>query len=230
MQADIASSDPAAAAAAMLLNRTHPLDRLAQALRAIAPNLTAPDIAAWEAALRTPMQREAIATPKRAAAFLGQCAVESGGFRALTENLGYSAPRLRQIWPNRFPTEAAAQACANNPEKLANTVYANRLGNGPPESGDGWTFRGRGLIQLTGRSGYGKFAEAMGMDLQAAIAHAETRQGAADSAAWFWSTNALNPLADAWMLNNITRRVNGGTLGAPERARLAQAALTAIGA
>ncbi len=116
------------------------------------------------------------------------------------------------------------------PETLANRVYSNRLGNGDEASGDGWRFRGRGLIQLTGRANYQQFAEAMTMTLDQAVEHAATEAGAADSAAWFWTVNQLNPLADAWSVDLITRKINGGMNGAAERSRLCEAALQAIGA
>ncbi|HYZ20748.1 MAG TPA: hypothetical protein VE690_01200, partial [Rhodopila sp.] len=163
------------------------------------------------------------------ATFLGQCSVESAGFRALEENLNYSAARLCQVWPARFPNLEKAAACAMRPEALANAVYANRMGNGGAASGDGWRFRGRGLIQLTGRSAYERFARAMGIGLDQAVEHAATVQGAADSAAWFWSAQGLNALATTWSIDLITRKINGGSEGAAERRRLCEAALQAIG-
>lgn len=205
-------------------------DHLTAALRAVAPRLDDAACSAWVAALATPLRRAAITAPRCVAAFLGQCAVESAGFRVLEEDLRYSAPRLREVWPARFPTEAAASACAFQPEKLANLVYADRMGNGDAASGDGWRFRGRGLIQMTGRATYQRFAAAMGMSLEQAVAHAGTMQGAADSAAWFWTAHDLNPLARNWALLPITRRINGGTEGWAERARLCDAALHAVGA
>lgn len=214
----------------MVLGRATQTNPLDLALRAVAPHLSDTERAAWIAALLTPLRKAGITTPRRIAAFLGQCAVESGGFCILQENLTYSATRLCQVWPTRFPTKEVAEACALQPEALANTVYANRLGNAAPDSGDGWRFRGRGLIQITGRASYERFATAMNMTLDQAVEHAATKAGAADSAAWFWSTNELNALAESWSLDRLTRTINGGTLGADERARLCQAALHAIGA
>lgn len=226
-----APAHPAVAAAVLVLGNAPPAPTsLNAALRAVAPQLSEAERAAWIAALGTPLRKAGITTPRRIAAFLGQCAVESGGFRNLQENLMYSAPRLCQVWPMRFPSREVAAACALQPEALANTVYANRLGNGAPDSGDGWRFRGRGLIQITGRTSYERFAAAMGMTLDKAVEHAATQAGAADSAAWFWSTNGLNAPAESWSLDILTRTINGGTLGADERARLCQAALHAIGA
>jgi putative chitinase len=214
----------------MLLSRPVPPDVALDApLAAVAPHLTPAERSDWVKALSAPLRRAAVTTPRRVAAFLGQCAVESGGFRTLEEDLAYSAPRLCQVWPNHFPDQAAARACAFQPEALADVVYANRLGDGPPGSGDGWRFRGRGLIQITGRSAYERFAKSMGMTLDQAVEHAATHGGAADSAAWFWGANDLNKLADAWTLEKLTRAVNGGLLGATERSRLCAAALQAIG-
>jgi putative chitinase len=223
------SSDSAVAAAVVVVADTPPPDRLDPALMTVAPHLTAGERAAWVTALAGPLLKGGITTPRCVAAFLGQCAVESAGFRAVEEDLGYSAARLCEVWPNRFPNVEAAAACAHQPEALANRVYANRLGNGDEASGDGWRFRGRGLIQITGRGNYLRFAQAMGMTLDQAVEHAATRTGAADSAAWFWSVNGLNALADSWSVDSITRKINGGMAGAAERTRLCEAALQVIG-
>jgi putative chitinase len=155
--------------------------------------------------------------------------VESGGFLILEEDLSYSAARLCEVWPGRFPNADSARACAFQPEALANDIYANRMGNGDPASGDGWYFRGRGLIQITGRAAYERFARAMSMTLDQAVAHSATMAGAADSAVWFWSDNDLNKLADAWLLDAMTRRINGALTGAAERNRLCRSALHALG-
>jgi putative chitinase len=221
-----------AAAVTVLANSPPPLPptRLDPALRAVAPHLPDADHAAWVAALVAPLHRSGITAPRCVAAFLGQCAVESAGFHSLEEDLNYSASRLCQVWPNRFPDTEAAEPCALQPEVLANRVYANRMGNGDETSGDGWRFRGRGLIQMTGRAAYQRFASAMSMTLDQAVAHAASRVGAADSAVWFWSANQLNVLANTWSLDLLTRKINGGTDGAAERTRLCEAALHAIGA
>jgi putative chitinase len=225
------SSLPAVAAAVMVLAGTSPPSpRLDPALAAVAPRLTLDERVAWVAALADPLRRSGIAPPRCIAAFLGQCAVESAGFHSMEEDLNYSAARLCQVWPTRFPNTEAAEACAMQPEVLANRVYSNRLGNGDEASGDGWRFRGRGLIQITGRSAYQLFAGAMNMTLDQAVAHAATRAGAADSAAWFWTANDLNALANTWSIDLMTRKINGGMAGAAERTRLCEAALQAIGA
>jgi putative chitinase len=227
------SPDPAVAAAVTVLAAMPtplPSSRLDEALRAVAPHLTEDERAAWVAALAGPLLGAGIATPRCIAAFLGQCAMESAGFQDTEEDLNYSAARLGEVWPGRFPNAAAAETCALQPEALANRVYSGRMGNGDEASGDGWRFRGRGLIQITGRTAYQHFAQAMSMTLDQAVDHAATRSGAADSAAWFWSTNGLNALANSWSVDLITRKVNGGTAGAAERSRLCEAALHAIGA
>jgi putative chitinase len=226
------SPDPAVVAAVMVLNnRPPPLPaaRLGVALRAVAPHLPDAERAAWVAALVSPLHRSGITAPRCVAAFLGQCAVESAGFRSLEEDLNYSVTRLCQVWPNRFPTAQAAEACAFRPEGLANRVYANRMGNGDEASGDGWRFRGRGLIQITGRAEYQRFAWAMNLTLDQSVEHAATPDGAANSAVWFWSANQLNALANTWSLDLLTRKINGGTEGAAERTRLCEAALHAMG-
>jgi putative chitinase len=224
---------PAVAAAVTLLaNDTRPLsvERLERALHAVAPRLSDLDRAAWAACLSGPMRGAGITAPRCVAAFLGQCAEESAGFACLEEDLRYSASRLCQVWPARFPNTDAAELCALQPEALANRVYANRMGNADEASGDGWRFRGRGLIQLTGRASYARFARTMNMSLEEAIAHAATRAGAADSAVWFWTANQLNALAVGWSIDLITHKINGGLAGAAERTRLCEAALHAIGA
>jgi putative chitinase len=227
------SSEAAVAAAVVVLADMPPPappDHLDPALAAVAPHLTAGERAAWVTALAEPLLKAGITSPRCVAAFLGQCAVESGGFLSMEEDLNYSAKRLCEVWPNRFPTLQAAETCALQPEMLANSVYASRLGNGNDASGDGWTFRGRGLIQITGRTNYQNFAKAMGMTLDQAVEHAATQAGAADSAAWFWSINELNALAANWSVDLITRKINGGMAGAAERTRLCDAALQVIGA
>ena len=222
-------SDPAAAAAMTVLADppTTP-DRLDPALMAVAPDLTADERAAWVAALAGPLHRAGISGARCVAAFLGQCSQESAGFRVTQEDLFYSAERLCQVWPSRFPTIETAQPCAGRPEALANTVYADRMGNGDPASGDGWRFRGRGLIQLTGRSAYESFARATGITLDAAVEQAGTQAGAVATAAWFWTANGLNALAETWAIDTITQKINGGMNGAADRIRLCEAALHAM--
>jgi len=205
-------------------------DRLPQALTAVAPLLTQAGRDAWIAVMTAPMLKAGITSVRRIAAFLGQCAVESGGFRDLEENLSYSPARLCQVWPDRFPTPADAQPFAYQPEKLANAVYADRMGNGDAVSGDGWNFRGRGLIQVSGRTAYQRFATAISQSLTDAMTFAATPAGAAESAALFWSENDLNTLADAWEITRITERVNGGQTDLEVRINLSNAALHCLAA
>jgi putative chitinase len=161
-----------------------------------------------------------INTPLRLAHFLAQCGHESGGFRATQENLNYSAKGLNGIFKKYFPTEAAAAAYARNPQKIANKVYANRMDNGSEASGDGYKFRGRGYIQLTGRANYTLFGKAIGEDI-ATNPDVVSGKYALLSAAWFWSKNGLNKLADGGAtdatVTSITKRVNGGTIGLADR-------------
>lgn len=154
---------------------------------------------------------------KRVSGFLAQLAHESGGFNAVVENLNYSKEGLRKTFSKYFPTDEIAMQYARQPEKIANRVYANRMKNGPESSGDGFKFRGRGLIQLTGRDNYTRFAEALDMDLESTIAYLETPNGAVASAGWFWDNNKLNQYCDRDDFINLTKRINGGTIGLPDR-------------
>jgi putative chitinase len=161
-----------------------------------------------------------INTPLRVAHFLAQCGHESGGFRVTSENLNYSAKGLNGIFRKYFPTEASAAAYARNPQKIANKVYANRMANGNEASGDGFRFRGRGYIQLTGRDNYTQFGKAIGVDIPSNPDLVASKYALA-SAAWFWSKNGLNRLADGGatdaVVTSVTRRVNGGTIGLADR-------------
>ncbi len=161
-----------------------------------------------------------INSPLRLAHFLAQCGHESGGFRATQENLNYSAKGLMGIFKKYFPTEALANAYQRNPQKIANRVYANRMANGDEASGDGYKFRGRGYIQLTGKDNYTQFGKAIGENI---TSNPDVVSGkyALLSAAWFWSKNGLNKLADGGasdaVVTSITKRVNGGTIGLADR-------------
>jgi putative chitinase len=161
-----------------------------------------------------------INTPLRLAHFLAQCGHESGGFRVTQENLNYSAKGLAGIFKKYFPTEAAATPYARQPQKIANKVYANRMANGSEASGDGYKFRGRGYIQLTGRDNYTQFGKAIGEDITSNPDVVASKYSLL-SAAWFWSKNGLNKLADGGTtdstVTSITKRVNGGTIGLADR-------------
>lgn len=149
----------------------------------------------------------------RLAHFLAQTATETGGFRALSENLNYSVAGLMATWPTRFATRAVAEDYAMQPEKLANAVYANRLGNGPPESGDGWRFRGRGLIQLTGRDNYVARARETGLPLVADPAMAADPAVSVRIACAYWLSRNIHGAADADDIVRVRRLVNGGQHG-----------------
>ena len=161
-----------------------------------------------------------INTPSRIAAFVAQCAHESGGFMVLKENLNYKPATLRKIFPKYFPDDAIAEKYCSRPnrqEAIANRVYASRMGNGDESSGDGWRFCGRGLIQLTGRSNYQAFADSLEMSIDDVPEYLATFEGAAQSACWFWETNKLNQWADTGDILTLTKRINGGTIGLNDR-------------
>ena len=181
----------------------------------------------WEIPLNQVFVKYDIGTPKRQAAFIGQCAVESANFTRLQENLKYSAQRLTQVWPSRFPSIEAATPYANNPEKLANFVYAGRMGN--LQDGDGWQIHGRGLIQLTGRENYENCGNGIGVDLINDPDLLLTPQYAALSAGWFWGKRGLNALADTQEYGTMTRRINGGTTALEERIAKITKALQVLG-
>ena len=161
-----------------------------------------------------------INTVNRAAGFLAQCGHESNGFTVLKENLNYKAEALNKIFHKYFPTVESAQAYADNPEKIANKIYANRMGNGDEASGDGYKFRGRGAIQLTGRDNYTRFGATLGLDPDSCVADMETLDGGVESAMWFWKNNGLNAICDADDIVHMTKKVNGGTIGLAERTAL----------
>jgi len=155
--------------------------------------------------------------PARLAGFLAQTAHESGGYTAIKENLNYSAKGLRGTFGKYFPNDEIANQYAKKPERIANRVYGNRMSNGPEESGDGYRFCGRGLIQLTGRANYTKFAQDLGMSIEDTIAYLETPNGAVASAGWFWDNNKLNQYCDSGDFVTLTKRINGGTIGLEDR-------------
>jgi putative chitinase len=191
-----------------------------------------PHLDHWYEALCKILPDYEIDTPQRVAAFLAQCAHESGGFRALKENLNYRAETLRKIFPKYFPTDELAQAYANMPNKqeaIANRVYANRMGNGDEQSGDGFRYCGRGLIQLTGKSNYTRFAESLDIPVEEASEFLSTFEGAVQSAAWFWESNNLNQYADSGDILTMTKRINGGTIGLEDRKKHYEHALHVFG-
>jgi putative chitinase len=183
----------------------------------------------WHKALAQLLPEYEINTPQRMAAFLAQCAHESGGFLAIKENLNYRAVSLRKTFAKYFPTDELAQQYANKPQAIANKVYANRMGNGDEASGDGYRYSGRGLIQLTGKDNYFWFASSINLTPEAASEYMETFEGAAQSACWFWETNNLNQWADAGDILTLTKRINGGTIGLADRIKHYEHALHIFG-
>jgi len=173
----------------------------------------------WMPALNETFARFVIATPRQQASFIGQCAHECNNFKTLQENLNYKAETLNKLWPQRFPMDVA-NAYAHQPIKIANKVYANRMGNRDEQSGDGWRFHGRGCIQLTGHDSYYHCGQALGVDLVSNPDLVADPKYAALSAGWFWSTHNLNVLADAGNDEAVTKKINGGTFGLAERIAL----------
>lgn len=171
-----------------------------------------------------------INTAERVAGFIAQCGHESRNFTVLSENMNYSASRLNVIFPKYFARAGRdAQAYHRQPERIANIVYANRLGNGDSASGDGWRFRGGGLIQLTGRYNYAEFGKSVKMSAEQAVDYVRTKKGALDSACWFWDTNNINTYCDRQDIRGMTRRINGGTNGLEERNHMWIRALDVLG-
>jgi putative chitinase len=162
------------------------------------------------------LPEDMIENPNRIAGFLAQTSHESGKYKYLTENLNYSDKGLLKTFPKYF-NESNVMAYARNPEAIANRVYANRMGNGDEASGDGWCYRGRGLIQLTGKNNYSAFAESEQMNLEDVPDYLTTYVGSIRSALWFWNKNNLNATADAGDLLMMTKKINGGTHGLAER-------------
>jgi putative chitinase len=183
----------------------------------------------WLQPLEDTFAKYDINTPERQAAFIGQCAHESGNFKTLEENLNYKPEALMRVWPSRFPDLATAMKYAHNPEAIANKVYGGRMGNGVEESGDGWKYHGRGLIQLTGKENYTRCGEALGIDLINQPSLLVTPEYASLSAGYFWNKKGLNALADAGDFETMTKRINGGTLGLEDRKAKIAKALSVLG-
>jgi len=184
----------------------------------------------WVKALNMILPDYQINTPQRVAAFIAQTAHESGNYVFLRENLNYKAASLRRVFPKYFPTDELAAQYANKPERIANRVYANRMGNGPEESGDGWRYCGRGLIQLTGKNNYTAFGESIETPVEEVTQYLETFEGAVQSGCWFWETNNLNKWADASDIKTMTKVINGGYIGLEDRIKHYEHALHVFGA
>jgi len=171
----------------------------------------------WVEPLEEVFHRYEINTPERQAAFIGQCAHESMNFTKLEENMNYSAEGLMKTWPSRFPTLESAKPYHRNPEKIANKVYAGRMGNGPEETGEGWLYHGRGLIQLTGKDNYTLAGDALNMDFLHSPDYVLVPKYAALTAGWYWNKRQLNKEADAKDYTGMTKKINGGTIGLDDR-------------
>lgn len=199
-------------------------------LKQIVPNN--PYIEHWHEALCEILPDYDIDTPQRIAAFLAQCAHESGGFRAIKENLNYRPATLVTLFKKYFDLPTAERYCAM-PDKqaaIANKIYANRMGNGPEESGDGYRYCGRGLIQLTGKDNYTRYAQSTEQTVEEASEHLTTFEGCVQSAAWFWEANNLNQYADSGDILTMTKRINGGTIGLEDRKKHYEHACHVLGA
>ena len=176
------------------------------------------DSSSWYEDLTELFDKYGIDSEVRIAGFLSQTLHESNYFKTLSENLNYSASRLDVVFPKYFRRMGRDSAPYHRqPEKIANVVYANRMSNGGPDTGDGWTFRGGGLLQLTGRQNYTHFANTLGLTAEEAAKYVRTNRGAVESACWFWKENNLNSYSDRRDIVALSRRVNGGTNGLQDR-------------
>lgn len=182
----------------------------------------------WIPAINDTFARFGIATPQQQAGFIGQCSHECGNFKVLEENLNYRAETLMKLWPKRFPTLEIANEYARQPRKIANKVYASRMGNRDEASGDGYRFRGRGCIQLTGHSGYYHAGKALGVDFVKEPDLVATPQYAALTAGWFWDTHNLNKIAEMGDWTTLTKKINGGVIGLNDRIKHINDALYAL--
>ena len=182
----------------------------------------------WVDALNETFERFNIATPAQQASFIGQAAHESGNFKMLVENLNYRAETLMKVWPKRFPTLDFAKQYERDPKKIANSVYANRMGNRDEASGDGFRFRGRGLFQTTGHSGYYHAGQALGEDFVMNPDLVATPKYAALTAGFFWNTHKLNNFADVEDFKGMTKKINGGFIGLDDRVKHIRHALSVL--
>jgi len=175
-------------------------------------------------ALNETLEKYEINTPERIAMFLAQVGHESGGLTITEESLNYRGERLAVVFPKYFHNVNTSEY-AHQPEKIANRVYSNRMGNGSEASGDGYKFRGRGFIQITGHDNYHGFATDNGMSIDEAVDYMQTPEGACMSAGWFWNKHGLNGFADRQDCLGATKRINGGTIGLQEREEIYKEAL-----
>ena len=192
----------------------------------------AQDPESWVGSMNNVFPTYDINTPHRIAAFLAQCGHESGGWTTFEENLNYSAQGLNSIFKKYFPTLESAQPYARKPQMIANKVYSNRMGNGNEASGDGWKYRGRGPIQLTGAANYKAFAQEMFEDWENLFANPDwvtsDKDFALMSAIWFWNKNKLNVQADSGDIKLMTKKINGGYIGLEDRIKHYNEAIHAL--
>lgn len=182
----------------------------------------------WVDALNETFERFGIKSPNQQAAFIGQCGHECGNFRILEENLNYRAETLCKLWPKRFPTLEFAKQYEKNPRKIANSVYSGRMGNRDESSGDGYRFRGRGCIQLTGHANYFHAGKALGIDFVMEPDLVATPKYAALTAGWYWATHGCNDIADRGDWTALTKKINGGTIGLADRIKHTNEALAVL--
>jgi putative chitinase len=182
----------------------------------------------WVEPLNECFSRFGINSLNQQAAFIGQLSHECGNFKVLEENLNYRAATLMKLWPKRFPTQEVANAYEKNPRRIANMVYSGRMGNRDESSGDGYRFRGRGCIQLTGHANYFHAGKALGVDFVMQPDLVATPKYAAMTAGWFWSTHGCNEIADRGDWTQLTKKINGGTIGLDDRIKHTNEALAVL--
>lgn len=188
------------------------------------------DAAAWADAALEILPKYEINTPNRIAGFFAQCGHESMNFTVLSENLNYRAETLEKLFSKYFSKAGRnASDYAKQPEKIANVIYANRMGNGDTASGEGFAFRGRGIVQLTGKDNYSAFALSIKMTLPDVIEYVQTKKGALESACWYWNSRKINAACDANDIVKMTKLVNGGTIGLDDRKKHYEQALAVLG-
>jgi putative chitinase len=188
------------------------------------------EAAAWADAAMQILPKYDINTPNRIAGFFAQCGHESMNFTVLSENLNYRAETLEKLFSKYFSKSGRNAAdYAKQPEKIANVIYASRMGNGDTASGDGYRFRGRGVVQLTGRDNYTAFGKSVGMTAEQVIDYVTTKKGALESACWYWNSRNINAACDANDIVKMSKLVNGGTIGLEDRRKHYEQALAVLG-
>lgn len=188
------------------------------------------DAAAWADAALEILPKYEINTPNRVAGFFAQCGHESMNFTVLSENLNYRAETLEKLFSKYF-SKAGRNAAdyAKQPEKIANVIYASRMANGDTASGDGYRFRGRGVVQLTGRDNYTAFGKTIALSPEQVIDYVQTKKGALESACWYWNSRKINLACDEGDIVKMTKLVNGGTIGLEDRKKHYESALAILG-